>query len=233
MSDFAAVSVILIVRNGEDYIGAALESVVQGEYRPSEILVIDGDSTDRTCEIARTFPLVRVVHQQTRGITDAYNEGIAAARSDTVAFISHDDLWEPDKLALQMLDLRTHPQAQYCVCMVQHFLNPGDEIPEGFRPELLQTPVTGMIMEALVARKSVFERVGSFNADFSVSSDTEWFARARDAGVPMNVVPKTLVRKRVHGSNNSIHFKNLNQLLLRAMRDSVRRKTRTATAYKT
>src|SRR5262249_51709857 len=48
-------SVVLVVRNGERHIAAALESVVDQDYAPREVVVIDGQSDDRTVEIARTF----------------------------------------------------------------------------------------------------------------------------------------------------------------------------------
>ena len=75
----AAVSVILVVRNGARFMGEALNSVFLSARKPVEVLVIDGGSTDRTVEIARGFPLTRVVAQEGRGIACAYNQGIAAA----------------------------------------------------------------------------------------------------------------------------------------------------------
>ena len=49
-------SIILVVRNGERFIAAALQSVVDQNYTPKEILVIDGHSDDGTADIARAFP---------------------------------------------------------------------------------------------------------------------------------------------------------------------------------
>jgi glycosyltransferase involved in cell wall biosynthesis len=218
------VSVIVVVRNGERFIGEALDSVFRSDTRPVEILVIDGGSTDRTAEIARGFPLTRVVAQQATGIADAYNQGIAMARGDLIAFISHDDIWEPGKLDRQVAFMRQHPLVGYTVTMVRHFLDAGAQVPPGFRAELLDRPVPGFIMEALVVRKNVFEQVGLFDRSFSVSEDTDWFARARDAGVPMAMLPDVLVRKRVHGTNSSLNVPSINGLLLRAMRGSIQRK---------
>jgi glycosyltransferase involved in cell wall biosynthesis len=220
----AAVSVILVVRNGERFMGEALDSVFLSETKPVEVLVIDGGSTDRTVEIARGFPLTRVVAQEGTGIASAYNQGIAVARGELIAFISHDDIWEPGKLDRQVAFMREHPDVGYAVSMVRHFLDAGAQIPVGFRVELLDRPVPGLIMEALVARKSVFRQVGLFDPRFTVSEDTDWFARARDAGVPMAILPEVLVRKRVHGANSSLTTPSINALLLRAMRGSIERK---------
>jgi glycosyltransferase involved in cell wall biosynthesis len=224
------VSVVLIVRNGADYVGEAIASVRRSRRQPLEIIVVDGGSTDHTCHIAAREPLVRVLPQQSRGIPGAYNEGIAASRGELVAFISHDDLWEPGKLDVQADLMLQRPELDLTVTMVQHFLAEGAGVPAGFRPELLEQAVPGMIMEALMVRPRVFERVGGFDPAFTAGEDTDWFARVRDAGLPMAVIPQTLVRKRVHATNFSINAPALNAHLLRALRGSIGRKRQGAPA---
>jgi glycosyltransferase involved in cell wall biosynthesis len=218
-----AVSVVLIVRNGEAMIGDALSSVLRSRTKPLEILVIDGHSTDRTAEIAAGFPLVRVIPEAQRGIAHAYNQGIAAARADLVAFISHDDIWVDGKLDKQLAFMRARPELLFTVGMVEHFLE-GDAPPAGFRRELLDGAHPGYIMETLMARKAAFEVVGPFDPNFAVGEDTDWFARARDVGAASAMLPETLVRKRVHATNSSLNERNINGLLLRALRNSIERK---------
>ena len=111
--------------------------------------------------------------------------------------------------------------------MVKHFLQTGASILPGFRPEPLDKPVTGFIMETLVARKSLFDAIGRFDPGFAVGEDTDWFARAKDAGIVSAVLPQGLVRKRVRGANTSLNVKGGDTLLLRAMRNSVHRKRST------
>jgi glycosyltransferase involved in cell wall biosynthesis len=220
----SSVSVILIVRNGQSLIAEALDSVFQSTIKPAEILVVDGGSTDRTIEIAQSFPLVRVIHQTSTGIARAYNEGIARAQGEFIAFISHDDLWLPGKLDRQTAYMRHNPNVLYTVAMVQHVLVPGSAVPPGFRRELLERPVPGMLMETLVARQRVFARVGGFDPQFAIAEDTDWFARARDANIEMALLPDVLLHKRIHGANASLTELRSNQLLLHAMRRSVMRK---------
>jgi glycosyltransferase involved in cell wall biosynthesis len=227
-SEYPAVSVILIVRDGARFIAQALESVGQSRLRPLEILVVDGDSTDDTVAIAQGFPLVRIVRQADRGIANAYNEGIRQARGKYIAFISHDDIWLPGKLDMQIAYLEDHPEADAALCQVEHFLEAGNECPPSFRPELLGAARPGWIMEALVARVQVFARAGKFNPDFAVSEDSDWFARALDDGVKITVLPELLVRKRVYGGNATLSGAMTNPLLLRALRSSIQRKRKQA-----
>jgi len=218
------VSVVLIVRNGERYIAEALRSVLCADAMPTEVLVIDGGSTDRTAEIARGMAGVVVHAQRSRGIAAAYNEGIALASGELVAFISHDDVWLPGKLRAQVEFLAGHPDVECCITGVLHTLEAGASPPPGFRRELLERAVPGMIPECLVARRGVFARVGPFDSSFAAGEDTDWFARARDAGVEFALLPETYLLKRVHGSNASLTAPNSSGQLLRAMRASVERK---------
>lgn len=218
------VSVVLIVRDGARYIEQAIASVLRSRRAPLEIVVVDGGSSDDTVQRAQREPLVRVVRQASRGIPGAYNEGVAASRGELVAFISHDDLWEPGKLDMQAGLMLSRPELDLSVTMVQHFLEAGAAIPPGFRPELLRQPVPGLIMEALMVRPRVFDKVGWFDPKFTAGEDTDWFARVRDAALPMVVMPEVLVRKRVHATNFSINAPTLNAHLLRALRGSIARK---------
>ena len=221
--DGASVGVILIVRNGERFVGDALNSVQSQTFPPAEILVVDGGSTDRTVEIARQFRNVTIVEQSGTGIASAYNQGIARSRCGLLAFISHDDEWLPEKLERQVNALATRPDALLSFTHVQHVLV-GEAPPPGFRTALLEHAVPGFIMETLVARRSVFDRIGLFDPSFAVSEDTDWFARARDDGVPTILLPETLVHKRVHETNASISHGGTNGLLLKALRQSIARK---------
>jgi len=218
------VSVVLIVRDGARYVEQAIASVLRSRRAPLEIIVVDGGSRDDTVQRARREPLVRIVPQVSQGIPGAYNEGIVAARGELIAFISHDDLWEPGKLDLQAGLMLARPELDLSVTMVQHFLADGAEVPPGFRPELLQHAVPGLIMEALMVRPRAFDKVGLFDPKFTAGEDTDWFARVRDAALPMVVMPEVLVRKRVHATNFSINSPVLNAQLLRALRGSIARK---------
>lgn len=217
------VSVILIVRNGERFIGEALDSVQAQTVPASEIIVIDGGSTDRTVEIASGYAGVTVVPQDGRGIANAYNQGIRRAAHDVLAFISHDDRWQPHKLERQVAALQAQPEADICFTLVQHVLA-GTVAPPGFRTALLDGPVPGYIMETFMARRRIFDRIGYFDPSFAVGEDTDWFARARDANVPTILVPETLVTKRVHEANSSLGHAGINDLLLKALRQSIARK---------
>ncbi len=218
------VSAVIIVRNGERFLATAIESVLVQDYRPLEVIVVDGQSTDRSAEIARSYREVCYVGQTNRGIADAWNVGIGASHGELIAFLSHDDRWTPDKLRVQVGYMRAHPEVEYTIARVKFVLQPGFEVPPGFRPELLEGDHVGQLMETLVVWKSVFARIGKFDANLVTGEDTDWYARANDARVSRAVLPQVLLVKRVHDENTSLNNPVGNQNLLTALKRSIDRK---------
>ena len=56
---------------------------------------------------------------------------------------------------------------------------------------------------AILARRSVFERIGRFETRWEIASDIDWFARLLDSDLRVEVMQEVLVFKRVHDSNLS------------------------------
>jgi glycosyltransferase involved in cell wall biosynthesis len=217
------VSVILPVRNGEAYLADALESVRTQTEAPLEILVIDGHSTDRSASLAAAVEGVRVLPQVGTGLATAWNQAVAAAHGDLIAFIAHDDRWTPDKLARQIDYLIAHPATSLLFTWFRFFLRAGCSPPPGFRHALLDQVQTGRIIETMVARRTVFDVVGPFN-DYPVAMDMDWLSRTLDHGIQTEILPEVTLHKGVHGGNNSNRIDDNNADLLTLLRESVSRK---------
>jgi glycosyltransferase involved in cell wall biosynthesis len=221
------VSVILPVRDGARFLSEAIESVLTQDFRPIElILVCDRRSTDGSLQIAQACTSARLAFQTEGGIADAWNLGIANAEGALLAFISSDDRWTPSKLTRQMAVMTAKPSLVYTIGFFRYFLEVGCSVPSGFNPRLLGRDLPGPIMETLLARAEVFQTVGRFDPHFTVGEDVDWFARARDQGVPTEVVPELLLEKRVHDRNLSINATAGNAMLMQALRRSLHRKRR-------
>jgi glycosyltransferase involved in cell wall biosynthesis len=218
------VSVILPLFNGERFIVAALQSVFAQDYRPSEIIVVDDGSTDGGAALVQSQEHVRYIYQSHQGIAQAWNAGLAAAQGEFIAFQAQDDLWAPRKLSLQVHYLLCHPRVQYTVSKAKCFVDAEGVIPPGFRRELLEREHVARLLEAMVARTSVFQSIGPFDTGLSTSWDVDWFARAKDTGMAMAVLPKVLLHRRIHGDNITYRLREMgNQNLLRVLRRSVER----------
>jgi glycosyltransferase involved in cell wall biosynthesis len=219
------VSVIVPVKNGERFLAQALADVQAQTYAEREVIVVDGRSTDRSAEIARSFRGVRCITQQGDGFADAWNVGIAASSGDLIAFLDSDDRWMPGKLAAQVEALERDPDVDYVITRVRFFLEPGVAAPPGFRTSLLSGDHVANMPSALLARRRVFDLVGYFPTHLSIANDVEWFARLKDSRLERVVMHDPLVMKRVHDANLSYFSgREFNSELLRLLRESVARK---------
>lgn len=221
------VSIILPIRNGERFLDQALDSVFLQNYAPYELLVIDDHSTDRSAEIAMCRAGVRFLSNPGRGVGCAWNAGIASSSGDLIAFLAQDDVWLPGKLARQVAFMQKQPGVDYSLTRNHTFLEPGDTPPAGCRTERLGLDSFSLLIEALMVRRSVFDRIGGFNEKLTSAQDMDWFARASDAGLVMARMEDVLVRRRVHGGNATFDPKMAregNANILRIARASILRK---------
>ena len=88
------VSIILPVYNGEKTLAASLKSIANQTYRDFETLIVDNNSTDSSCDIAREFTdtaNVRIVHCKEQGLVPALNYGIYNSDCEFMARQDDDD----------------------------------------------------------------------------------------------------------------------------------------------
>ncbi len=85
------VSLVIPAYNEEKYLGACLDHSIKnsaGDF--FEIIVVDNASTDRTSEIAESYPGVRVVWEPRKGLTRARQRGFLEASGDIIAYVDAD-----------------------------------------------------------------------------------------------------------------------------------------------
>ncbi|HYG77910.1 MAG TPA: glycosyltransferase family A protein [Planctomycetota bacterium] len=105
------VSVVIPTYNYGRYIGEAVESALRQTLPPLEIIVVDDGSTDNTQSELRSFAGRITYHrQENSGVSAARNRGIRAARGEWIAMLDADDIWRPEKLALQMQCALNYPE---------------------------------------------------------------------------------------------------------------------------
>jgi glycosyltransferase involved in cell wall biosynthesis len=217
-------SVIIAVYNGERFLAKAIESVQAQTYRPLELIVVDDGSIDGSAGVARSYEGIRYLYQTNQGQAAAMNAGVRAAQGEFIAFLDADDWWGPDKLAVQMQYLLEHPAVDCVIGQMKNMPEADGGLPLRRTRDLLLDEYAALCVGTLVARRAVFDQVGDFDANYRYAKDVDWFIRAREAGVRMDVVPVAFLYRRLHGSNDSYATPARTRDFLRAVKASIDRK---------
>lgn len=104
------VSIIIPSFNQGRYIKATLDSILEQDYRPIEIVCMDGGSKDETVSVLKSYsnyPELRWVSEKDRGVVHAVNKGFAEVRGDVVGIQSSDDCYLPGAISRIVDQFRT------------------------------------------------------------------------------------------------------------------------------
>ncbi|MGE0666723.1 MAG: glycosyltransferase family 2 protein [Sphingomonadales bacterium] len=199
------VSCILPVYNGADYLEEAVASVEAQSWGPVEILVVDDGSTDGTPDlIARLGTRVRAFRQENAGAAAARNLGLAHASGSFIGFHDADDLWLPQKIAVQMARFEARAELDLCICRAENWWI-AELSHEAEAAGLALTEGRTGAFPTVLARRSLFERTGPLDNRLRHLDMTEWLLRVADVGAVSEMIDEPLVRRRIHFSNTSRH----------------------------
>jgi len=227
--DKPLISCIVPVFNGARFLAEALESILNQSYQPTEVIVTDDGSTDRSAEVVNRYRSnVHYVRQSNQGPAATRNRGLAAASGDFVAFLDQDDLWHSGKLERQAACFSEDPELSLCVAHVQTFSGAATaEKTLWFPNHGPSEPLPGYLTGTLLARRSLFETVGVFNSELKYGDAAEWFLRAAEQGVKMAMLSEVLMYHRVHENNFSRrHVAASRQEFLGIIKESLDRRRR-------
>ncbi len=180
----------------------AISSVLKQTCQDFELWVVDDGSTDGTGEALKVFgDRVKYVSQANRGVSSARNLGLRVSRGKYVAFLDSDDLWQPDKLKIQVGCMDANPQFPLCYT---------DEIwiRKGVRvnPKKKHAKYSGWIFEkclplciispsSALMKRTLFEEIGGFDENLPVCEDYDFWLRVT-CRYPALFIDKKLIVKR-------------------------------------
>jgi glycosyltransferase involved in cell wall biosynthesis len=221
----ALVSVVIPAHNSRRYIVETLDSILAQRHRPLEILVVDDGSTDSTAQIVRGYaPEIRLIEQQQRGHPAARNTGIRAAAGEFLAFLDHDDLWSPDKLERQMASFERNPALDLVFGHIRNFFTPEMPPEERKRVAVPLQPLPGLLQGAMLSRRRSFHQVGLFSEERAIGDFLDWYGRAILARMNVQMLPETVVYRRIHANNYQRTHKHQRGQYLRAVKDLLDRR---------
>lgn len=205
------VSVIIPTHDGASFVRETLESVFAQTYRPFEVVVCDDGSTDETIEILESVgDRIRLVRQANAGVAAARNRAASEARGEFLAFLDHDDVWEPNMLST--LVPRLVGREDWGLVYADAWIIDASGAVRGRRGKYLGYE-QGWVFDALLRgnfipvettlmRAALFRELGGCDTSLRYLEDYDLCLRvARQAQVGFH--PEPLARYRIHDRNLS------------------------------
>lgn len=193
-------SVVIPAWNASATLHQTLDSIAeQNDHLPREVIVVDDGSSDRTVEVAQDHPSrPRIISKANGGAPSAFNVGIRATTGAVLAFLDADDLWTPDKLALQRAALDSDPLLDAVMGHSETFESP-DYPPEAFASlHYKKGRYPGYLVSSLAVRRGAFERLGIlFDESLRTGYFIDWYRKAIAAGMKMTMLDETVHRRRI------------------------------------
>lgn len=224
------VSCVMTTWNGERYIRQAIDSALNQDYEPLEIVVIDDGSSDSTPEICRSygdriryFQCAKCSKGGSTQVVRAYGE----AKGEYLAPLDHDDVWLPGKISRQVAALQAVPEAGAVFTRVR--VIDEDGVDQGESP---LHPVQGNVFHQLLQlnryfyssalfRRSILAEVGHHDVDAGVGDWDLWLRIARAS--PMLAIQEAFTAYRIHSQNYSRDPRRMVESLTRVINNQRQR----------
>jgi glycosyltransferase involved in cell wall biosynthesis len=215
MSTDSLVSIVMPAFNASRFIAAAIESVLSQTYPHWELLVVEDCSSDNTLEIARNYAnkddRIRIFPQsRNQGVTAARNHALSNARGKYIAFLDSDDLWEPEKLSLQVAFMQSNG-ISICYSGYQRIDQNGAKLAQVMPP--LQTDYRGLLKGNVIGNLTGIydaESLGKENfKPYKHEDYVAWLALIKRAGKAVGLAQPLASYRVYEGSVSSNKIRTL------------------------
>jgi glycosyltransferase involved in cell wall biosynthesis len=174
-------SIVVPSYNQDPYLKATLDSILDQEYPAIEIIVNDGGSTDRSCEILASYgSQIAWSSGRDRGQTDAINKGLKVATGDILAYLNSDDVYLPNTLNRVTEYFKANPSCDLLYGDAWH-LYPDGSIMEPYPTE--QWDYDRLFKHCYLCQPAVFwrrrinQQYGVFDERLHYAMDYEYWLR--------------------------------------------------------
>jgi glycosyltransferase involved in cell wall biosynthesis len=196
------------------YLAEALASAYAQDYADIEIVVVDDASGPETVAFlaSQTDPRLRVVRlDENVGMVGAFNRLWQEARGELVVILDDDDVCLPDRVSRSVAVFDRHPDTD--VAFGDSTTIDADGVPIGEWTvghlagqrllDVLVRQVNMICHTTVTVRRSLYVRLGGYDADLPVAQDYELWLRALPAHVFRTIPGGPVVRVRRHGANST------------------------------
>lgn len=210
------VTILIPVYNGANYIKYAIDSAINQTYKNIEILVINDGSTDNgaTEKIVKSFAdKVKYVYKVNGGVASALNFGIKMATGEYISWLSHDDIYMPNKIEKEIRELEKIENRNTIIFSNFELIDENGitfsktnftknieitKFCQGIYP-VLKGCVNGC---TILIPKECFENVGYFKENLKTTNDYEMWVRLFDK-YPSRFIEDYLIKYRIHENQDT------------------------------
>ncbi len=210
------VTVVVPTLNEEKYVESCLLSVQKQSYKPYEIIVCDGNSEDRTRQIAKKYA-TKVIIEKKRSAAAERQKAANMAKGDIIAFIDSDTIAERDWLKKMVEQFKPGVVAVYGRVLMRDGSKIDNVLASLFTPYIRFTDLIGKPAVAgmnMAVRKDAFKKINGFNLALKTAEDIDLFNRIKKYGKTRyaDAVTYTSARRLKHWGYKKFlffHAKNL------------------------
>lgn len=193
------ITVVSTTKNEENNITEFLESLVKQEKKPYEVIIVDSDSNDKTCEIinkySKKYNYIKLFnHPGTR--SKSMNYGIKKSTGDAIAFLGGDDVVDKTWIKEIEKSMKNNDIVVGKIISMKKGKRKNIENVKLFHKGVnISYPGTNTMY-----KKEVLDKIGGFDTWFLSSEDLEINYRAVDAGYKIVYNDKIKIYYRPKGS---------------------------------
>ena len=198
------ISVIMPVKNGENYMKDAISSVLKQNMN-LEIVVVDDGSSDSTASIAREAGCKVLSHESSKGQVIAKNTGLKAAKGMYVIFCDHDDLLTENSLKTFYKEFEQDSELEVVIAKIKDFISPDAKNQE---QKIKTDPYYGCLGGSIMLKKSVFDKIGLFDENISAGEIISLNSKFTEHNIKIKKIDFVSSLRRIHDTNYGKTNKN-------------------------
>ena len=181
------VSVVIPVYNAEKSIVAVLQSVINQDYRPIEIILVNDGSSDNSETLINKFiesnrqEQIHCISQKNQGVSVARNNGMKYSKGEYIALLDSDDIWKKNKISVQIEVFQENKNIDLLATNRN-----GEKFDSFFGksfskitkiPAKLLLYKNFLLTPTILFKRNIIYEIGYFNEKMSYSEDLEYFLR--------------------------------------------------------
>ena len=206
--------------NSERTIERTIKSVLAQTFTDYEYIIVDGGSTDATLDIIKKYEpffegRMKWKSEPDKGLYDAFNKGVERSSGLYCWNVNSDDYIEPNALQEIYSFVKGKKWCKYPI--VAGRMNVIDEkrgtvistsqlshesIRRGFESDYI-----GVAHPATIVPKDTYTRIGTFDPNYKLIGDADWFHRVYEAGEHFEILDKVLTNMSDGGITYQFNFK--------------------------